>query len=65
MIKLTVMYGTLGSCTWQEKSFKDEMAAIEWCRKNYKKIGCINEYRTGFKEISHYDVMDAINGVAN
>lgn len=62
MIKIKVLYGTL---SWQDKSFKDENACIEWCRKNYAKIGCINDYRTRFHPISHFEIRDAIRGVAN
>ena len=65
MIKIKILYGELFNTQWQEKSFKDETAAIEWCRRNYKKIGCINDYRTGFKAISHFEIMDALRGVAN
>ena len=65
MIKIIVMFGELGNCTWQDKTFKDETACIEWCRRNYQKIGCINDYRTGFKPISHFEIIDAIKGVKN
>lgn len=65
MIKLRIMYGELFNTEWQEKSFKDEITAIGWCRRNYKKIGCINDYRTNFQPISHFDIMDAIRGVQN
>lgn len=65
MIKIKVMYGEWFNTTWQNKSFKDEMACIEWCRRNYAKIGCINDYRTCFEPISHFDVMNALRGVIN
>ena len=65
MLKVTIFYGTLGNMTYQEKSFQDENAAIEWCRRNYKKIGCINDYRTCFQQPSHFEIMDALRGVAN
>ena len=65
MITINVMYGKLFNTTWQTKTFKDELSAVEWCRKHYEKIGCINDYRTGFKPISHYDIIDAIRGVEN
>lgn len=65
MVKITVMYGKPFETTWQEKSFKDKNACVEWCRRNSEKIGCINNYRTGFRPISHYDVEDAIRGVDN
>lgn len=50
---------------WQNKTFNDETSCIEWCRKNSEKIGCINDYRTGFQPISHFEIMDAINGKSN
>lgn len=65
MIKLEILYGELFNSSWQTKSFKDETAAIEWCRRNAAKIGCINDYRTFFRPVSHFEVMDAIRGVAN
>ena len=65
MIKFKVLFGRMFETEWQDKSFKDEIKAIEWCRKNYSKIGCINDYRTGFQPISHFEIMDAINGKAN
>ena len=62
-IKISVDFGTLGSSTWQDKSFKDIESAIMWCRKNYQKIWCINDFRTFGQPISHWDVMDALHGV--
>lgn len=65
MIKVKIMFGEPFNTTWQDKSFKDEMSAMEWCRKHYEKIGCINDYRTFFQLIGHYDIMDALRGVKN
>ena len=65
MIKLFIMYGEIMNTSWQKKSFKDEVSAIEWCRRNYKNIGCINNYRTNFQPISHYEIIDAIRGIEN
>lgn len=65
MIKVKVMYGELFNTNWQDKSFQDETAAIEWCRRNWKKIGCINDYRTNFQQLSHFEIMDALRGVEN
>ncbi len=65
MIRIKVLYGSLFNTTWQDKTFKDETACIEWCRKNHAKIGCINDYRTTFQPISHFDIRDAIRGIAN
>ncbi len=47
----------------QEKTFNDIDSCMMWCRKNYKKIHAINDYRTMGAPISHYMVMDAIRGV--
>lgn len=63
MIKVKILYGQPFNMSWQDKSFKDETAAIEWCKRNYEKIGCINDYRTGFQQISQFGVMDALKGV--
>jgi len=66
MLKLKVLYGSSALDTeWQDKSFKDENAAIEWCRRNYAKIACVNDYRTFFQQVSHFEIMDAIRGVIN
>lgn len=65
MIKIKVLYGTMFDSEWQKKTFNDETSCIEWCRKNSEKIGCINDYRTGFQPISHFEIMDAINGKSN
>lgn len=68
-VKISVDYyptgfGIMKESSWQDKTFKDEMSAIEWCRKNYKNIGVINNYRTLGQQISHFEIMDAIRGVA-
>ena len=65
MIKIKVLYGSLFNTEWQDKSFKDEMSCIEWCRKNAAKIVCINDYRTFNQPISHFEIMNAIRGIAN
>jgi hypothetical protein len=49
---------------WQEKTFKDEMTCIEWCRRNHSKIGAINEYRTFGEPVFLFEIMDAIRGKA-
>ena len=60
-IKLNIMF----NYNWQEKSFKDLESAIMWCKRNYKNISCINDFRTFGQPISHFDVMMAIDGVQN
>ena len=68
-VKLTVEFypegfGIRKKHSWQTKTFADELSAIEWCRKNYLKIGVINNYRTLGLPISHFDIIDAIRGVS-
>ena len=57
-------FGLMHPSEWQEKTFKDVTSCMEWCRRNYSKIGAINEYRTLGQPISHFEIMDAINGKA-
>lgn len=65
MVKITVLFGDFLNTTYQEKTFKDEEACIEWCRRNHQKIGCINDYRTGFRPVSHFEIIGAIRGATN
>lgn len=65
MIKVKIQFGEGFNTEWQDKSFKDEMSCIEWCRRNYAKIFCINDYRTFYEPIPHFAIMDAINGKSN
>ena len=65
MVKMRILYGQAFDTEWQDKSFKDENQAIEWCRKNAAKIVCINDYRTFNQPVSHFEIMDAIRGIAN
>lgn len=46
----------------QVKVFADLDACMAWCRKNSSKIFCINNFRTFGESISHFEIMDAING---
>lgn len=55
-VKIKVVYGT----EWQDKTFKSEDSAIEWCRRNYDKIGCINDTPTNYAMTSHFDIARAI-----
>lgn len=69
-VKITVNFypegfGIMKPNSFQEKTFQDETSCMEWCRKNYAKIGMINDYRTFGCAISHFDIMDAIRGVSN
>lgn len=64
-MKVKILFGKPFNMTWQDKSFKDENAVIEWCRRNADKIGCINDYRTNFKKLSHFEIMDALRGISN
>lgn len=61
MIKTNIFYGNnIVDSEWQTKSFKDEMSAIEWCRRNAKKIGYINDYPTYYQPVSHFEIMAAL-----
>ena len=59
MIKVNIGWGKdYMSYDLQEKTFKDEMSAVEWCRKNYQKIQHINFHTTLGQQISHFEIMD-------
>ena len=62
VLLLLSMILSVSSCSPSTESFKDEMSCIEWCRRNHSKIGAINDYRTFGESISHFEIMDAING---
>ena len=63
-MKIKVLFGNdLFSATWQDKTFKDEMSAMEWCRRNFAKIWKINDYRTLGQAVSHFELTDAFRGV--
>ena len=55
-VKIEVLYGI----EWQKKVFKDEISAVEWCRRNYYNIGCINDTYTNYEVTSHFGIMRAI-----
>lgn len=63
MVIIEVMYGEPGNTNIQTKKFKDVGSCIEWCRRHYKNIDRINDLRTYFQQISHYEIIDAIRGV--
>jgi hypothetical protein len=63
-VKLKILYGKLFDSEWQDKTFSTEMDAVEWCRRNYEKIFCINDYRTSGQLLPHFEILDAINGVS-
>ena len=46
---------------FQTKTFKNEVACVAWCRKNYEKIMSINDVFTFGKKLSSFDIMDCIN----
>ena len=61
MIKIKVLFGNdIIDSEWQTKTFKDEMMAVEWCRRNYLKIWRINDYPTHGELMPHFQIMDAI-----
>ena len=47
----------------QLKTFKDETACIEWCRKNATNIMSINGVLTGRNKLSHFDIKDCLAGI--
>ena len=47
----------------QEKTFNDIDSCFSWCMKNHAKLFSINDFRTFGESISHFDIMDAINGM--
>ena len=46
--------------SYQEKTFKDEMSAVQWCRMHHANIGMINSTPTAGRQISHFEIMEAI-----
>lgn len=49
----------------QKKKFKTVADCIMWCRKNFIHIFAINNYRTLNMPVTHFEVIDAINGFEN
>lgn len=47
---------------FQTKTFKDQNACMQWCRTNCKNIYSLNGIYTFCQVLSHYDIMDCLNG---
>ncbi len=63
MVKVKVLWGNdLYNSTWQDKSFKDEMAALQFLRMHTDKIYGVNStmFHSGIASITHFELMDAI-----
>ena len=60
-MKVEILWG-IKEHTYQLKSFKDEPAAVEWCRKHAKDIYVINGQITAGKTLSHIDLVAALRG---
>ena len=64
-MKTRILFGdNLFKATWQDKSFKDIMAALEFVRKHSDKVQGINgeiipEYA---KPLNHFDIMTLLEG---
>lgn len=60
-MKVEILWG-IKEHTYQFKSFKDESAAVEWCRRNARNIYVINGQITAGKTLSHFDLVAALRG---
>ena len=61
MIKVVINYGpNYFNAELQTKSFKDETAAVEFCRKHHDNIHSINGIPTHGEQLSHFEIIDAI-----
>ena len=58
MITVKIAWKTIDNV--QDKSFKDEISCIEWCRKNHENIMSINGHYTFGELLSHFDIMDIL-----
>lgn len=60
-VEVDILWGrNIIQSDWQKKAFKDSTAALEFCRKHYDHILCINSFRTAGQPVSHFDIMCAI-----
>ena len=58
-MKATILYGdNIFSATYQTKSFENESRAIEWIRRNRKKVWSVNHIPT--RAFDHFELMDAL-----
>ena len=60
-MKINLLYGVdVFNAEWQDKSFKDEMSALEFIRKHRLKIHGINYHICNAELLSHFEIMDLI-----
>ena len=62
--KVSIMYGEdLYKATWQNKSFADEMAALQFVRMHAEKVWGINGnifLGNSARILTHFEIMDAL-----
>lgn len=66
MLKIKILWGEdLWNAEWQNKSFKDEMSALQFVRMHRKKIFGINHqmFNNSCNLISHFELIDAIRSM--
>jgi hypothetical protein len=44
----------------QKKTFDNLFKAVEWCRRNYRKLVWINGYYTACRPVCHFDLIDML-----
>ena len=54
-------FGLMKPHSLQKKSFANSQKLIEWCMKNYEKIGMVNYHRTLGQPISRFELLCAIS----
>lgn len=48
------------AATWQDKTFSDEMSALEFIRKHRDKIHGINGTIAGVPTMNHFEIVDLL-----
>ena len=57
-MKVKLLFGdNVLTATWQDKTFSDEMAALEFIRKHRDKILGINGFVECSKTLNHFEIM--------
>lgn len=66
-MKAKLLFGdNVFSATWQDKTFSDEMAALEFIRKHRDKIVGINGIVGYVKTMNHFEIMRLLKeGISN
>ena len=60
-MKVKLLFGdNVFNATWQDKTFSNEMAALEFVRKHRDKIQGINGYIVDVPMMSHFEIMDLL-----